>query len=382
MSVARCSTDFFSSTRAVACFAGQRRGDRSGFISPTQNTSCAERLRGAFSADARLHGFTLVELLVVIAIIAILVGLLLPAVQTTREAARRTQCANNLKQLGLAMLNYESARKVLPNSGNAMKDDFSPLARMLPYCEQEQLHNLIDFRINMGHVGTTDLPAELRPAAATVVPFFLCPSDTESPIHDLKLVSETIRYAASNYAMNGGSGTDGKTAIMTATDGICYCGATLKLSGITDGFSNTLAFTESLIGRCDSPPLSPPADAQVYRARLSSPAGLLAAAESAETNGFEAVLPQVAGWDGTRLAYWIRGYPPGGPVMIGRFPPNSPIPDLIGGSGRLAAARSRHGGGVNAGFCDGSVRFLSDEIEKAAWHALWTRNGREVVQHD
>jgi prepilin-type processing-associated H-X9-DG protein len=76
--------------------------------------------------------------------------------------------------------------------------------------------------------------------------------------------------------------------------------------------------------------------------------------------------------------YWLRGYPPGGPVLLGRFTPNSPIPDLIGGSGRLCAARSRHPGGVNASFCDGSARFLSNSIDKTAWSALWTRSGGEI----
>jgi len=325
------------------------------------------------------RGFTLVELLVVIAIVGILVALLFPAVQASREAARRLQCANNLRQMGLAMHNYVAARGRLPNSGNAMRDDFSPLARILPYCEQADLHDLIDFRVNMGHVGKVDLPVALRPAAATVIPMFLCPSDIEDPAHELKLVSESVMYAASNYAMNGGSGTDGKTAIMGKTDGVCYCGAKLRIEDIRDGTSNTLAFTESLIGPCDSPAPTSKPDIQVYRARLSSPGSLLGAADKADSDGLPAVLPLVSGWDGTRLAYWLRGYPPGGPVLIGRFTPNCPVPDLIGGSGRLGAARSRHPGGVNACFCDGSVQFILDTIDKTTWHALWTRAGREVV---
>jgi prepilin-type N-terminal cleavage/methylation domain-containing protein/prepilin-type processing-associated H-X9-DG protein len=322
-------------------------------------------------------GFTLVELLVVITIIGMLVAMLLPAVQSARDAARRVTCKNNLKQMGLAMQNFVSAVGILPYSGNAMANDYSPLARMLPYYEQTNLRNLIDFSVSMGHTATTDLPAALRPAAATPVALFLCPSDNETPVHPITMSSEAVPYAGSNYAMNGGSGTDGKMAIMSATDGICYCGATLRMEDIRDGTSNTLAFTESLRGPCKTPPLTP--DVQVYRAKLASPSVLLGAATTAETSGPGAIASLIKSWDATRLAYWIRGYPPGGPVLIGRFTPNSAIPDLIGGAGRLCAPRSRHIGGANACFCDGSVRFIDDGIDRTTWHALWTRAGSEVT---
>jgi prepilin-type N-terminal cleavage/methylation domain-containing protein/prepilin-type processing-associated H-X9-DG protein len=325
------------------------------------------------------NGFTLVELLVVITIVGILIALLLPAVQAARESARHMQCTNNLKQIGLALHGYAAQYGRLPNSGNAMQDDYSPLARLLPFVEQTNLNELIDFRISMGHIARVDLPVALRPAAATVVPLFLCPSDGEKPLHDLTLVSESVRYAASNYAMNGGSGADGKTAIMAKTDGLCYCGAKLRLDDVQDGTSHTLAFTESLIGPCDSPDPTPTPDTQFYRAQLASPSGLLAAAAAADAGGVDAVLSSVSKWDGGRLVYWLRGYPPGGPVLIGRFTPNSPIPDLIGGSGRLCAARSNHRGSVNACFADGSVRSLSNFVQPAVWHALWTIKGGEIA---
>ncbi|HBO44944.1 MAG TPA: prepilin-type cleavage/methylation domain-containing protein, partial [Planctomycetaceae bacterium] len=158
------------------------------------------------------RGFTLVELLVVIAIIGVLVAMLLPAVQAAREAARRMSCSNHLKQMGLAMQNYVSANGWLPNAGwtgASYPNDYSPLAKLLPYCEQALLQNLIDFSIDMGHVGKTPLPVALRPAAATPVAMFLCPSDGETPVHDLTVAGETVPYAGSNYAINGGSGLDG-----------------------------------------------------------------------------------------------------------------------------------------------------------------------------
>jgi len=126
--------------------------------------------------------FTLIELLVVIAIIAVLIALLLPAVQAAREAARRMQCSNNLKQLGLAMHNYMSAwGETIPNAGSRVgtgfPNDHSPLARLLPYLEQNNLHNLINFDIQMGFPTVVEFPIELRTVASTTIGPFLCPSD-------------------------------------------------------------------------------------------------------------------------------------------------------------------------------------------------------------
>jgi prepilin-type N-terminal cleavage/methylation domain-containing protein/prepilin-type processing-associated H-X9-DG protein len=323
------------------------------------------------------HGFTLVELLVVIAIIGILTMLLLPAIQAAREAARRMQCSNNLKQIGLAMQSHISTLGVLPNCGQqAMKSDYSPLAQLLPYYEEKSLRNLIDFRINMGHSALVDLPVELRPAAATVVSLFLCPSDVEKPIHDSKQPSGLIiQVAGSNYAMNGGSTKDGKTSIMAETDGVCYCGAKLRQKDIRDGTTHTLAFTETRIGPGDSVSSSDTPNMQIYRAQLGSASVLLSAAATAEAGG----TVSASSWDGTRANYWLRGYPVGGPILNGRFTPNNSIPDLIAQSGRLTAARSRHLGGVNVCFCDGNVQFVNDSISKEGWQALWTRSGSDFI---
>jgi len=326
------------------------------------------------------RGFTLVELLVVIAIIGILIALLLPAVQAAREAARRMSCSNNLKQMGLAMHNYaDTFRGMFPNagwSGSGYPNDYSPLAKLLPYCEQVNLQHLIDFSINMGHPGRNDLPTALWEAAATAVPMFLCPSDPEEPIHDTTLPSGTvIPVAGSNYAMNQGSGMDGAFhPSFGEADGLCWVGAKIRFAAVADGTTNTLAFTESLRGPCDSRDLTPTPDVQVYRARASTDL-----ADAADAGGLEAVLPGVSGWDGTRLSYWLRGCSPTGPVMNGRFTPNSPIPDLLNRSAKATAARSRHPGGVNACFCDGSVHFISETIERTTWHAFWTRAGGEVA---
>jgi prepilin-type N-terminal cleavage/methylation domain-containing protein/prepilin-type processing-associated H-X9-DG protein len=335
------------------------------------------------------YAFTLVELLVVIAIIGILIGMLLPAIQAARESARRLQCSNNIKQLGLGMLNFLDARQKLPNAGwkgPTYPNDYSPLAQMLPYYEQSSLHKLIDFKIEIGHPGKVDIPAALRPAAATAVSFFLCPSDGEKAIRELKLVSETLSYAGSNYAMNGGTGlpvstanpaVGGSTNPAQPNDGLCWVSAEVKLKDLIDGTSHTLAFAESLRGPGYNPTTSDPLttkEMQIYRAQPCT----TAMADAADAGGLDALLPSVTGWDGRRLLIWLRGCSPSGPVMTGRFTPNSPIPDLTVGSAKLSAPRSRHPGIVNAGFCDGSVRTIDNSIDQAAFLALWTRAGREI----
>jgi prepilin-type N-terminal cleavage/methylation domain-containing protein/prepilin-type processing-associated H-X9-DG protein len=335
--------------------------------------------------SGRRDGFTLVELLVVVTIIAILMALLLPAVQAAREAARTTQCSNNLKQLGLAMHNYISVHNMLPNSGwtdsvHQYPTDYSPSAKLLPYCEEESLHNLIDYSLHpggkfgLGHFGHADT---LRVIAGRVIPSFLCPSDAEKPIHNVVSDSVDVAFAGTNYAFSAGSGSGTNTNLAASipNDGLSWTDAKVRLQDVADGTTQTLAFAESLRGRCDTAPTGKIADVQVYRAAPCT----VALANAADAGGFSAIQGSITGWDSKRLSQWLESGVPTGPLMNGRFTPNSPIPDLTAGSGKLCAPRSRHRGGVNATFCDGSVRFLGNEIDLVTWHALWTRAGNEVL---
>jgi len=179
--------------------------------------------------------------------------------------------------------------------------------------------------------------------------------------------------------MNGGTGLAGTSTIpghpANENDGLCWIGAKLRPKDVRDGMSHTLAFAESLRGPCDTPEKSSTPNMQVYRASPCS----TSLADAVETGGLTVLLGSVTGWDGKRLAVWLRGCSPTGPVMTGRFLPNCPTPDLTSGSAKLCAARSRHFGGVNICLCEGSVRFINNSIEKTAWLALWTRAGKEIV---
>jgi len=184
-------------------------------------------------------GFTLVELLVVIAIIGVLVALLLPAVQAAREAARRMQCQNHLRQFGLALHNYHDAMGKFPPAaawdGNTnlttAVNCISAFAIIMPYYEQQGLQNLWDFKVNHNH-------ANNLPAAGTTLKIMFCPS-RRSPM-------KNGNYAAADYALSAGTGYD-QTADLEQHKGMFNTNSNIRMADVTDGTSNTFAIGEKFV---------------------------------------------------------------------------------------------------------------------------------------
>jgi prepilin-type N-terminal cleavage/methylation domain-containing protein/prepilin-type processing-associated H-X9-DG protein len=328
------------------------------------------------------RAFTLIELLVVIAIIAVLIGLLLPAVQKVREAAARASCSNNLKQLGLAMHNYEGARGRLPP---AFKGDGTPiayfaswsaLAELNPFLEQTNIYNRMDLT---QQTYQSFIPFNITPAnqfaVQQVVKLFLCPSDKMQPVTTGPAYGVPV-LGPTNYAVCNGTGTNRGSP--WNADGPFIAKQTFRVADIADGSSNTAMFSESTLGEgTESASGAAPAHLSVVYAYL-------AGAPLDEGSCASAVL-----WNVERMRGFMWA---SGEIRCASynhyFPPNAPQADcvtfeILAGPERFTAlgwraARSRHSGGVNLGLCDGAVRFVRDNVELATWRAIATRAGGEV----
>ena len=333
----------------------------------------------------RTRAFTLVELLVVIAIIGILVGLLLPAVQAARESARRMQCSNNMKQLGLALQMYHDSHKKFPRGAytaqvggcggvpNHEAHGNSPLTMILPFMEQVALYNSWDF--------TRGYPCNLANAYKAKISTFRCPSDLELPFES----------CPTNYCLSTGPNV-GWTTDTSEAVGIIHIRVSRKIADIIDGTSNTILAAEIVKG--DG--VNGDGDGSgrgfgigdVIRG-VSLPAGfrrikptvtdLQNLDRSARTSfGY-------ANHYGSMGAYWAA------PQPLQSFcntiaPPNPPYANTTDfaiwgatdGPG-LFASRSRHTGGAMHLLCDGSVHFISNSVELDLYQNLGSMAGGEII---
>lgn len=303
---------------------------------------------------SRQRGFTLVELLVVIAIIGILIALLLPAVQAAREAARRTQCKNNLKQIGLALHNYADSLKVFPPSStsrmgagawnypgsgpsdpNVHLHSFASL--LLPYLEQGTVADRINYNVSA-------LDPANRSIASQILPFYRCPSYAGRDYSDDPLYVTTVgydRFAIRNYVALGARTVVGLSGAVPA-DGVMFPASRTGFRDVIDGTSNTIAFAETREERS-------------------------------------------AIWiDGTSAAVAARWTDLTSPTFAGNTVSINYTPYFPGGVfpnsiGQAYGPSSFHPDGAQHALVDGSVQFLKETMDVNVYDALTTRAGGEVV---
>lgn len=320
------------------------------------------------------RAFTLIELLVVIAIIGVLVALLLPAVQAAREAARRMQCRNNLKQIGLALHNYESTYKAFPPVSVMPRDrtsqPWSAHVRLLDFIEQPAVAGLVNWE--------TDLEYTSRPDVASIrIPTYLCPSEP----NDRARPTATITHYPLNYGFNEGTWFVYDPPSGSGGDGAFVPNLAVRAADITDGLSNTLAAAEVKAFQANlwdsmlpatlgvAPPTTPADLAPFYGGTLD---------ENGHTEWVEGDVRETGVTTtftpNTRVTYNAGGFTHDIDFTSMRDGESIELPTYA-----AITARSYHSGLVNGLLMDGSVRSITNSIELGVWRALGTRAAGETV---
>jgi prepilin-type N-terminal cleavage/methylation domain-containing protein/prepilin-type processing-associated H-X9-DG protein len=339
----------------------------------------------------RSRGFTLIELLVVIAIIGVLIALLLPAVQAAREAARRSQCVNNLKQIGLALHNYHQSNDSLPPSGEAFSNEypalgwnagpqnFSMKVRILPYMEAGNAFNSVNFAVTAiwgtGPASPIDGFSINYSIRHTKIASYFCPSDTNDPGTD------DPQLPGGSYGENRGMNRYNDNWYFT---GINYFqghdGArnkTRNFASITDGLSQTAAFSEWVKGKGLMLTDGAHMTYAIPNGTTTIPFG------AADAHYQLALLCQATtsrSWDYKGEVWTLHDGVRGGGYS-GIQPPNRKACNQSGDES-LIGASSYHPGGVNLLLCDGSVKFAKNGIGIRVWHALHTIGNGETIPGD
>ncbi len=353
------------------------------------------------SVRKHFHGFTLVELLVVIAIIGIVIGLLLPAVQSAREAARRMQCTNNLKQWGIALHNYHDTFLCLPGFMDkpalmTVGKSYSIQARLLPFIENSVLHERINYNQN---ILVSGMSLNIDAGAAEIVqltgPVMRCPSDSSPAIIQYEGTTSGTFWptAPGNYTVCYGSG-HGKvmSAILPTggvldpvTNGSFHIGSNYNFAAIVDGLSNTMFMSEANAGpggaRLPLTALNTIISNGLHVDHVAQMNASAAFAPDPYTGGVawvKSVTADPSSYYTTRCGSWFIGLPMFS-GYTGYMPPNPKTPDIWAMNDGYYAARSRHPGGVSVQIADGSVHFVPETIDPAIWRGLATRDGGEVV---